>query len=906
MITTAHAQETKELFAALNGDAEKGLSKVQVQERLSKFGKNVVSQSKPQSLFILFLSQFQSPFIYLLLIASVVTFALREFIDTAVILFVVILNACIGLFQENRAKKTMEALRKILAPKAYVVREGKTIIIPAANVVVGDIILLQAGDRVPADARIFEGFDLRTNEASLTGESLPVDKSNAVLNADTMLADRVNMVWASTLVLTGTCKAIVVAIGKETEVGKIAQEVNYVVEDKTPLEKKLDAFSKVLALIIGFISLIIFIIGLIRDQDPITMFKVVVGIAVSAIPEGLPVVVTVVLSVGMWRMAKKAAVIRSLPSVETLGSTTIVCTDKTGTLTKGQMNVEQIIYDDTVLEVDFSDKDKVAFLKDGKPISESEQADMDYLLRFASLSTTLRVGKKVENADTVFGDPTETALVDLAHSIGIDRNNLHHQYPKLGELPFDQTTRYSVVFRKGEKGTIAFVKGAPETVLGLVSSMRFQGKVQGISQDEQKVLLERFEKMAKQGLRIIAVAVDEEPFVGAHDKPTRYLPKKLTLLGIFGIGDPLRPETIGAIEKTRAAGMKVLMITGDHKATAESIGRKIGLVTNVDQVIEAKDLRLLSQKDLGERLRDVTVIARAVPLDKLHIVDALKARGEIVAMTGDGVNDAPSLKTANIGIAMGKTGTQVAIEASDMVLTDDNFASIVAAVEGGRWIVGNLRKVIFFLISTSLGEVAIIFISLLVGWPLPLVATQIIWLNLVTDSFCNTPLALEPKESNVMKQPPQDPKTPLFTIFDAKRMIFLATIMLIGSLFVFMTALPHGVDYARSLALYVMAAFQWFNAFNSRSQTQSLFSLGFASNKYLLWGIAVAVLLQGVVTYVPFFNPIFHTVPLSLYDVITATAIASSILWLEELRKVIVNGVGKRAQMRHEIQAKLV
>lgn len=888
MIQDAHAREATSVLDELKVNKATGLTRSQVHERLLKFGKNVVAQNKQQSVLVLYLKQFQSPFIYLLIGASILTFVLREFTDTIVIMIVVILNTSIGFFQEHRAQRTMEALRKILAPKAYVFREGKTTLISAAQVVIGDIILLQAGDRVPADARIFECFDLRTNESALTGESLPANKSNAVLDKSATQADRVNMVWASTLVLTGTCKAVVVATGKYTEVGKIAQEVNYVIEEKTPLEKKLASFSKVLAAAVFAIAIVIFIIGNLRTQDPLTMLKVVIGMAVSAIPEGLPIVVTVVLSVGMWRMAKKAAVIRSLPAVETLGSTTIICTDKTGTLTKGQMNVEQIIYDDTVLKVKLSDTQVPQFTKDGQLITKEQEDDVDYLLRFASLSTTLHIGKKVENTDTVFGDPTETALVELAHKAGIDRESLHHQYPKLGELPFDQTSRYSVVFRKGERGTMAFVKGAPEIVLSLASHMRFQRNVQGISPEERKILHDRFEKLAKMGLRIIAVAVDEEPFVGSGDKPRRYLPKKLTLLGIFGIGDPLREETIGAIEKTKAAGIKVLMITGDHKATAEAIGRQVGLVTKAEEVIEAKDLRMLNKEELADRLRGITVIARAVPLDKLQIVEALKGTGDIVAMTGDGVNDAPSLKSANIGIAMGKTGTQVAIEASDMVLTNDNFSAIVWAIEEGRWIVDNLRKVIFFLLSTNLSELLIIFLALVINLPLPLLATQIIWLNLITDGFCNTPLALEPKEVHIMKRAPQDPKAPLFAWHDVQRLALLAAFMVIGTLFMFMTSLSQGEVYARSVTLFTMASFQWFNAFNTRSRTQSIFHLGIASNKYLLYGISLAIIAQAAVMYVPVLNTIFHTTPISLFDYLTAIGIASSILWADELRKAIV------------------
>lgn len=871
---SAYDQPVNKIATDLKTTLKTGLRESEARARLARHGPNELREKPPTSPFFLFIRQFHSPLIYILITAGLITVATAEFTDSIAIWAVLIFNAVIGFYQERKAEKTVQALKRYLTPEAKVIRSGNEQIIPAKDLVVGDIILLQAGDRVPADSRLITASNLQIIEAALTGEALPSTKHAEVLATDTPLADRENMAFMGTYVAQGSAEAIVVATGIHTEIGQIAKLIQTTAATETPLQRSIAQFGKGLSIAVIATTTSIFLLGLIVGRGILEMLGIAISLTVSAIPEGLPVVVTVTLAVGMWRMAQRQAVIRRLPAVETLGEVTVICTDKTGTLTQASMMVERVVTASahyTVTGEDYLPRGSF-YLGDRRVAKPS--TDLKTIGAAAALASNAHLIVEGGNVREMIGDPTEAAVLTLGRKLGFD-----HPSDKNLTLPFDDKRRYSISEGSldGEKATVYL--GASEVLLA-ASTFYHDGHSIRLTQAKRHELEAEQEKLAEEGFRIVALAKSSD---GADiSKPAA----NLTFLAILAMQDPVRPQAAAAIRASLRAGIRVIMLTGDHLQTAGYVAQDVGL--KVDSAIySATELEKLSPEDFDKVAASAVVIARATPADKLKVVESLRRQGQIVAMTGDGVNDAPALKTADIGVAMGKIGTDVAVEAADMVLISDGFDRIVAAIEEGRVIWSNLRKVIFYLISTSVGELLTIIGALLLGMPLPVVAAQIIWLNLVTDGVSTIPLSLEKKEGDVLKYPPRKPAEPIVNRLMVGRTILVGLVMMIGTLLLFNLNLDRGLAVAQTSALLVLAAFQWFNVFNARSEHESIFQVGFTTNRYVVVSTVAAIGLQLGATYLPFMQVILKTVPLELTDWVIALTLGSSVLVIEEGRKYL-------------------
>ncbi len=863
-----------------------GLTEAEAKTRLLQYGPNLLKGKKKTPPVVVFLRQFLSPLIYVLLVAAVISIIVGHFIDAWVIMGVLLLNAIIGFIQEARAEKAMEALIQMAAPKARVRRDGSVKMVPAKEIVPGDILLFETGDKVPADARLIEASNLKINEATLTGESVPVDKHTKALAGELPVADRKNLVFMGTIVTYGRATAIVVRTGMATEIGKIATSIQEAKPEKTPLQKSISKLSQYIVGLFLVVCALLIVVGLLRGLDWLEVFLLAVAAAVSAIPEGLPAVVTVVLAMGMRIMARRHAVIRKLIAVETLGSATVICSDKTGTLTLNQMTVRRLYVGSQWIEVTGEGyMPEGEFHRDGQKLDTESELILNLHLRIGALCNDAVLTMEDDRCCSIFGDPTEGALVVAAAKAGMNKERLEKTSPRLDEIPFQSEKMYMATLHPRDGGRVAYVKGAAEKILSLSKYQMKEGDIVPLEKDDVQALLQANDVMAEEAMRVIATAYVDLPR-DLEDLEDEHIRGNLIFVGLSGMADPPREEAREAIRLCRQAGIKVIMITGDNRVTAESIARQLDLPPG--KSVTGNELREMSDEELSQQVEGISVFARIEPLQKLRIVNALKSHGHVVAMTGDGVNDAPALKAANIGIAMGITGTDVAKEACDMTLADDNFASVVAAVDEGRAIFNRLRNVIFLLLSTNIGELLALILTILFVGKAPLLAVQIIWVNLVTDTASAIPLGLEPKVGDELKQPPRHPRVGLLYPGLILRIGFLAVMMSVGIFIIFNWAQARmSLEEARTVAFCSLVAFEWFRAFNARSDERTIFKLGILRNRWLVASISFAILLQIAVVYVPFLQVAFHTVPLSIDRWGIAILAAGSLFVVEETRKIL-------------------
>lgn len=867
-----YSLEMQEVSSKLNTDLEKGISSELAKERLKTYGYNELTGKSGPTIWQMLLSQFQDFLVLILIGASLVSALIGEVTDSLVIILIVILNAVLGVVQEFRANKALEALKKMAAPEAKVIRDGKITEIPARELVPGDLVILEAGNYVPADLRLVESVNLKIEEASLTGESVPVEKNaEIVFNEDVPLGDRSNSAFMSTVVTYGRGKGIVVGTGMNTEIGLIAEMLESYEEEITPLQKKLAELGKILGIASLAICGVVFLLGLIRGVPVLEIFMTAVSLAVAAIPEGLPAIVTIVLALGMQRMVKRHSIIKKLHAVETLGSTTVICSDKTGTLTQNEMTARKIFVNGKFYSISGEGyRPEGEFTLDGEKVDPLADPDLKMLFTIGALCNDAKLEESGTDGDKtcrIIGDPTEGCLVVGAAKASICLEELNKTKPRLQEIPFDSERKRMTTFHPHKDGYIACIKGAPDVMLNLSNRILKDGQILNLTDDDRKQILEANHSMASQALRVLAFAFKLENEIPKDPKPEE-VEKDMIFVGLVGMIDPARPEAKEAIQICKDAGIRPVMITGDYKDTAEAIARDLGMMDEDSKVVTGAELDAMSDEELVSIADEVSVYARVSPIHKLRIVEAIKQNNHIVAMTGDGVNDAPALKKADIGIAMGITGTDVAKETAEMILTDDNFASIVAAVEEGRVIYSNIRKFIFFLLSCNIAEILIIFVAMLVGLPIPLKPIQLLWLNLLTDAFPALALGMEAKEPDIMKKPPRNPDEP---IMDSRMKVQIAvqsifmTVAVLG-VFVFALNRTSNLQVAQTYAFATLIFSELLRAYTSRSETLSVFKLGIFSNKYMLGGTLISFLLLLVVIYVPALREIFDTVKLSIYD----------------------------------------
>lgn len=852
-----HSVSTREVLSGLKS-GEEGLSADDAASRLNEYGPNQLqSPSKPSAVRI-FLGKFKDYMVLVLVFAALISYIAGESTNAYVILGIVVLVAIIGFFQEYKAERAMEALREMVAPEADVLRDGKMSTIPASELVPGDLIYLEAGDRVPADGRILEETALEVIEASLTGESLPVKKGGDLLPEDVALAERKNMVFMGTIVSYGNCRAIVTATGLATELGKISGMIRHS-PAPPPLKIKLEQLAKRQAILVFAISIVVFILDASRGSPLMDSLITAIALAVAGVPEALPFIVTLALAFGTQAMARKNAIIRRLPAVETLGSTTVICTDKTGTLTTGEMTLREI---QTHRKVDVEGSGYSpfgSFLEKGEKIDPPSE-DLAGLLQIGALCNNADI-EQANGGWRIVGDPTEGAMIVAAKKAGmLDR--LRKSSNRIVEFPFDSDRRrMTVVDDIPGQGRVASMKGAPEAVLSRCSRIADAGTVRSLTDEDKRAIMEKADGMASRALRVLAFSgrpmnLDEPLFLSEVESDHIFS-------GLGGMMDPPRKEVMQAISLSKEAGIRTVMITGDHRLTARAIGAELKIGNG--EVLEGSDLEKMGESELQEKIESVSVYARVTAEHKVRLVEALKKKGHIVAMTGDGVNDAPALKAADIGVAMGKTGTEVTKEASDMVIADDNFATIVGAVKEGRRIYDNIRKGTSYLLSVSFAELATIFIAVALGYPIPLLAAQILWINVVAEEFPAIGLALEPAHKNTMKRKPRDPKESMPSPSLMVYTLGIAAAIVAGTLGLYMLALQSGQDlsYARTMAFVGLGFFTVYNAYCSRSLDESIFRINPLGNKTLLLGIACSIISILAVVYIPFMQTIFQTQALS-------------------------------------------
>jgi Ca2+-transporting ATPase len=873
--------EVHEVFDQLHG-SEAGLSSAEAAKRLAEVGPNVLAAEEKIKIFSIMLHQFKSPLIYVLLVAAVVTFFLHEYIDMFVILAVVILNGVIGFIQEVKAEQGIRSLKKMVQAKARTLRDGREKELPSSELVPGDVVYLAAGMRVPADLRLIHVIDLRVDESMLTGESLPSEKkTERLIEQNLTPGDRKNITFMGTTVVYGRGRGVVVETGRHTVIGDIAEKVQEVPFGKAPLQKNLDNFAKFLSLTVGGISLSIFALGLYEGEKLSEMFIAAVAIAVSAIPEGLPVAVTIAMAIGVNRMARQNAIVRRLPSVETLGSTTIIGSDKTGTLTRNEMTVKLVFDGLRTYEIS-----GIGYEPEGSISHESQPVDM---ASCSDLLRTLRIGLLCNEADLyqengdykIVGDPTEGALIVSALKGGLQVEDERTRYPQLGIVPFESERGFMATLHEVEGKKVIFAKGAPEKII--LFAMH-----EGAEIEFGNKLAEVAANFAAQGLRVLGMAYKEV------DQATTKISQAdvesgLIFAGIQGMIDPPRQEVLEAVKDCKHSGIRTVMITGDHAITAGAVASQIGIGSGSEQVLEGRQIEVMTDEELYESVKTTSVYARVAPVHKLRIVQQLMSQGEVVAVTGDGVNDAPALKAAHIGVAMGRTGTDVAKEAADIVLSDDNFASIVAAVKEGRIVYDNIKKVTIFLVSCGFGELLTIIACMLAGLHLPYLPAQILWLNLVTNGFQDVALAFEPGEKDILKRKPRPPGERILSSLMIQRTLLMGSFMGFGTFIIYYLQISSGVsvESARSVALTTMVFFQFYQALNCRSETISVFKMNPLSNPFLLVSIVGAFFAHLAVLYVPALQYIFRTVPLSWDQWLIIVISSFTILLAVELDKFI-------------------
>ena len=881
------------LSAAGGVHVEQGLPTVEVQKRYELFGENQLTEAPPMPTWKKLVAQFKDLVILILIVAAVVSGVLGEWVDALAILAIVLLNGVIGFVQEQHAEQAMSALRKMSAPSAKVVRDGTHQTIPAITLVPGDIIQVEAGDNIPADARLVQSYRLSVQEAALTGESVPVEKNaDVVLVTDTPLGDRHNMVYMGTVVAAGKAWAMVTDIGMQTELGHIAGMLARHEPEPTPLQRQLADLGRVLIVICLVIVGVIFGLQVWRGGNVIEAFLVSVSLAVAAVPEGLPAVVTIALALGVQRMVKRNALVRKLPSVETLGSVSVICSDKTGTLTRNEMTVQEIVTSSErfrVTGIGYSPRGE--FMRDDIAITLSEGDDLHLAVKVGAWCNSAEVvpNKNGDQAWRVIGDPTEGALVVVAMKAGLDLTA--RRAAIVYEIPFDSTRKLMSVVVRDREAKMLYCKGAPEVLLAKCNQVHRQGKVEPLTDEFRQRLLAANAELATQALRVLALAY--RPNV--TDKMESDLETQLVFVALVGMIDPPREEAKVAVSKCRAAGIRPVMITGDHPATAFAVAKKLGLAIGEERALSGTELEQMSDEQLTEQVEHIAVYARATAEHKLRIVKAWKSRGYVVAMTGDGVNDAPAVNAADIGIAMGITGTDVTKEASDMVLTDDNFASIVSAVEEGRSIFDNIQKVLQFLLSCNFGEILLMLVASLLGWPAPLLPIQLLWINLVTDGLPALALSLEPPEPGVMNRPPRRSGESILSWRLGVGILIQGSLVGLVGILAFGMSLQHApdnVERARAMTFCVLVYAELFRALAARSSTLTLGQLGFWTNPQLLLAIIVSGLLQVSVAVFPFTQSVFDMQAHSLGEWSTIVVLAFTPVTVIEVFKLISRRFG--------------
>lgn len=872
-----------------------GLTAEQAARKLEEIGPNELREEKKKSFASKLIDQFKDVLILILLSAAAVSAFVGETTDAIIILAIVVVNALLGLYQEGKAEKALEALKKMASPEAKVLREGKPVVLSSAQIVPGDIVILETGDIVPADLRLIESSNLKIDESSLTGESVAVDKDAKIVYDDNQeLGDRENMAYTSTIVSYGRGKGIAVETGHNTEIGKIATTLSSYEDEMTPLQKKLAELGKMLGIIVLVVCAIVFGVGLLYGNDLLEMFMTAIALAVAAIPEGLPAIVTVVLSLGMGRMAERHAIVKKLLAVETLGTTTVICSDKTGTLTQNEMTVTKIYLDDTVLDVTGSGySPEGSIMHNGADVIDDNVPSLYTLLSIATLTNDAKIEPR-DGLYRVIGDPTEGALITLASKKGMTPDELSKEYPRVQELPFDSDRKMMTTFHENflENKAAAFVKGAPDIVLDRCRYWLVDGERKELTDADRDKIMTQNSEFARSALRVLAYAIREFDTIPEKPEPEE-VETELTFVGLTGMIDPPRQEAKEAIELCKQAGIVPVMITGDYKDTAYAIAEQLGMVENEDQAIMGRDLNDLTDEQMRQLVKEKRVYARVSPEHKVRIVTALKENGEIAAMTGDGVNDALAIKRADIGISMGITGTDVAKSTADVILTDDNFASIVAAVNEGRIIYANIKKFVFFLLSCNIGEILVVLISILMNLPVPLIPIQLLWLNLVTDSFPALALGVEPGEADIMEQPPRAPDEP---IIDKEMRIGIALqsiAIAVSVTFVYMRGLNHfagNIDGARTMAFATLIMAELLRSYSSRSEHFTLAKIGVFTNKSLVLGTSISFVLMLIVMYVPFIQPLFSTVTMGFAEWIWILPASTLPLIVGEVYKMIRYG----------------
>ncbi|BCB95467.1 ATPase [Dissulfurispira thermophila] len=867
-----HQKEVSRVIEDLRSSVH-GLSTEEAQRRLFEYGPNELKEKKKRTPFMMFLDQFKDFMILVLIAAAIISGIIGEASDTIAIIVIVILNAIIGFVQEYRAEKAMAALKKMAAPAATVLRNGMPVGIPASELVPGDIVILEAGKIVPADMRLIETAQLKIEEAALTGESVPVEKHTKALHDEHLsIGDRKNMAYKGTFVTYGRGIGVITNTGMNTELGKIATMIQEEEEVKTPLQKRLTVFGKKLAIAVMVICAVVFGIGVFRGEEPLLMLLTAISLAVAAIPEALPAVVTISLAIGAKKMVRQNALIRKLPAVETLGSVTYICSDKTGTLTLNKMTVEEI------------------WMKGNSHLHPSTPSPLHLFMSALALSNDAQM-----DADgNVIGDPTEIALYNIAKDKGFDKEKLEKQFPRVAEIPFDSDRKCMTTIHRlkaeglspenRKEGFISFTKGAIEVLLEKANSILTPEGPKPIDKDE---VLKISEKMAAEGLRVLGVAFREWDVLPDDILPDN-VESGLIILGLAGMMDPPRDEAKEAVRLCKAAGIKPVMITGDHPLTAKAIAKRLEIIEDdAKTIITGRELDRLSLEEFEERVEHIRVYARVAPEQKLKIVKALQDKGQFVAMTGDGVNDAPALKRADIGIAMGITGTDVSKEAAHMILLDDNFATIVKAVKEGRRIFNNIRKFIKYTMTSNSGEIWTIFLAPFLGLPIPLLPIHILWINLVTDGLPGLALAAEPEEKDIMQRPPRHPKESIFAHGLGSHIIWVGLLMGFVSIFTQAWSIKTGHAHWQTMVFTVLCLSQMGHVLAIRSERESLFSQGLLSNKPLVGAFLLTSVLQIATIYVPFLNPIFKTEPLTLSELIFTLILSSVVFFAVEVEKLI-------------------
>jgi magnesium-transporting ATPase (P-type) len=936
--------------------SELGLTAEQAGERLKKYGLNKLPEEEKISRFKIFMRQFASPLIYILLVAAIITALIQEYKDTGVIAFVIILRVIIGYVQEYKAEKQVRALMQMVVPKARVVRDGVEAEIDSKELVPGDIVLLTSGSRVPADMRLMQTQELRVEEAMLTGESVPADKRTDPIDEPNLPhGDQLNIAFMGTIVVSGRARGVVVATGSKTVLGTIAEDIKEIGRVKAPLQERIDRFSKAIAVLVTLASLALFLVGLLLGIPMRDMFLTAVAAAVATIPEGLPIVVTVTMAIGVARMARRHAIIRNLPAVETLGSTTVICSDKTGTLTRNEMTVKMLYEGQSFYEVGGTGYEPEGdIFKDDELVGDKDRARLEILLRIGLLCNESEIYVEEEQYK-VDGDPTEGALIVSAMKAGLDPEEENQRYPQVTMIPFESERGYMATLHAHKDTKLIFVKGAPEKLLDLCEECRL---------GEMKDMLPAASRMAREGLRVLAMAYKEAP-ADQEELTHRDLEEGLVFAGLQGMIDPPREEAIEAVHGCKQAGIRVVMITGDHAVTAEAISRKLGITEEESEAGEPQGLESLSDEELydltlevmavlGQRsglaqekevvktgrnvaqlktrafyallrevlainvkraagegytykvltgsqmetmsdeelynlVQKVSVFARVSPHHKYRITQQLMKHGEIVAVTGDGVNDAPALKGAHIGVAMGRTGTDVAKEASDMVIVDDNFASIFSAVREGRIVFDNIRKVSFFLIPTGIAAILSILATLIMGLPLPYLPAQLLWINVVTNVLQDIALAFEPGEKDVTTRPPRHPQAGIMTRLLIERTILVGALISLGVVYEFYHVLRQGLplENAQTIAVTTMIFFQFFQAWNCRSEMQSVFTMNPLGNPYLFFGTIAAFGAHLAAIYLPALQWVFRMEPINMAEWLRIGLVSVSVILLVEIDKLL-------------------